>query len=73
MRVEEIEVEDMVRIVLTTAVGLLVGELAFLEVAEEAIVGHHVSWIVGAFNGFELIKVRVGHQILIIGSIERKK
>lgn len=30
MRVEEIEVEDMVGIVLAAAVGLLVGELAFL-------------------------------------------
>lgn len=53
----------MVRIVLTTAIGLLVGELTFLEVAEEAIVGHHVGRIVGAFDCFELVEVRVGHLI----------
>ena len=48
---EDVEVEDMVGIVLATPVGLLIVELAFFEVAEETVVGHHVSRIEGTLDG----------------------
>ena len=43
-------VEDMVGVVPTLGVGFLVGELAFVEVVEESIIGHDVVGIKRATN-----------------------
>lgn len=49
----------MVGIVLAASVSFLIGELAFLKVAEKAVVGHHVSCIEGTFDSLEMVEIGI--------------